>query len=271
MDNNVLKTLGRSEGEGKRKFKKFYGKMFKLDTQKEWVYWKKSNHEIVRLNLRDNKLGSQSFGSQSFGFPLKKEDYIIDFDLDEKNQSLYALSHLGEVMLLSYKPNSVTGVVKLNNESSSDKHYFTCMKISKNCDYMAIGSFCESKDKGSTQSEIRVKVFMIMEDRPSNPKIRYLDEKLIPREKEEGKCEYIQCLDFGLQRGNQLFLSVFLRRSCQILILKLEDCHLKDPPYELPPMEPSWINDVSHYGNRVFTCFDKNNLIGELKLNTIEE
>lgn len=271
VDNNVMKTLGQvgkstGEAEGKKKFKKFFGKMFKLDFAKEWVYWKKSNHEIVRIQLKEKKPVSQSFK-----FDLKKEDYIIDFDLDEKNQSLYALSHLGEIMLLSYKPNKPLGVVKLNNERSSDKHYFTCMKISKDYDYMAIGSFCESKDKSSSQSGIRVKVFMIMEDRPSNPKIKYIDEKLIPLKKENGKCEYIQCLDFSLERENQLFLSIFLRRSCQVLILKLEDCELKHQPYELPRMESSWINDISNHGNRVFACFDESNLIGELKLNEDEQ
>lgn len=192
VDNNILKTLGKSkhDSSNQKNFKKFYGKMFKLDSKKEWAYWKRTNTEIQRLNLITKK-------SESLIFPLKKsDDYIIDFDLDERNQDLYALSHFGEILLKSYSPKSTMGVVTLNNERSLNEHYFTCLKISKDYDYMAIGSFFKSEED---PADIRIKVFMIMEDAPSKPKIKYLDEKLIPRCKENDKYEYIQSLDFSVK------------------------------------------------------------------------
>lgn len=258
-DNHVLNTLGRAEiGDGSKKsFKKFYGKMFKIDTNKEFAFWKMSNTIIEKLNLKTKK-------KETFKYSLKKEDdYIIDFDIDEKNKSLYALTYMGELLYITYDLKNSSGQVSFTNERASNDHFYTCLKISQDFKFMSLGSYVKSEQE---PSDIRVKLYMIMEINETNPKIVYCDEKLIPRERESGKHEYIQCLEYTFNSKEEVYLSVFLRRSCQVLVFEVKESVLRGPVYESPKISPEMINDVTSINDRIYICFSGCGEIAELKM-----
>lgn len=258
--NNVIKTLGKMQGPSEVKLKKFYGKMFKLDKKKEWIYWKKANNEIQRLSLKSKEFST-------FTFPLKKEDdFVIDFDLDERNESLYALSHKGEILLRCYSLKNPMGPISLYNASSSENHLFTSLKISSDDQYMAIGGHIKSEKNGEKNHEIQVQAFMLMENGPTRPKLKYLDEKtLIPVNLENEKVDdYIQCLDFGLKHGKELYLTVYLRKNSEVQTLKIEDKQLKGPIFEKIIISAEFIKDISRFKNKVYICFNNSSEIGEL-------
>jgi adenine-specific DNA glycosylase len=51
IDNNNLKTLGKINKSQTHNIKRIFGRMFKLNSSRDTVYWKKSNNEIVKQSL----------------------------------------------------------------------------------------------------------------------------------------------------------------------------------------------------------------------------
>jgi hypothetical protein len=96
-DNNNLVTLGKINKSQINNIKRIFGRMFKLNSGRDTIYWKRSNNEIVKQSL---------FGKvkpESIIYTIKeKGDYLVDFQYDERNENLYALSHYGKIFLKGF-------------------------------------------------------------------------------------------------------------------------------------------------------------------------
>jgi len=55
--------------------------MFKLNSTKEFAFWKKSNNQIMKLQL----LGKQKQDEIHYQCIKDKNDYLVDFEYDEQN------------------------------------------------------------------------------------------------------------------------------------------------------------------------------------------
>ena len=254
IDNNNMKTLGKVSNKPNEKTTKGFGKLVKLNSSRTTIYWKRSNQEIIRHDFETN---IKPKVKQSIEYNIKdKNDYIIDFDIDERNDSLYALSHLGKIYRRDFRRNSsCNGTICIDNERASNKHFSSCIRISRDNRFMVVGSF----QGGSYESLIMIQLFELMENEPSSPIIKSLNYKEIKTEKQEKNDEYIQAIDFNMHKGDQLFLSVFLRYSCKILVFRIVDKSIEGPVFE-KPLETEWINDISYVDNSLFTCFESNTL-----------
>ena len=107
----------------------------------------------------------------------EKGDYLVDFQYDERNENLYALSHYGKIFLKGFSRQFQTGIIELNAfERVSKNHYSTILKISPDYKYMVIGSY----EISNKHLNVRLNLFLLMEHSPTSPKVKYLDHKLIP-------------------------------------------------------------------------------------------
>lgn len=91
LDNNSTRFSIKSNKSLNNNIKKLFGRMFKLDAKKEFAFWKKSNNQIMKIQLQ----GKQKQDEIHYQCIKDKNDYLIDFEYDEFNENLYALSYHG--------------------------------------------------------------------------------------------------------------------------------------------------------------------------------
>ena len=86
---------------------------------------------------------------------------------------------------------------------------------------MVIGSY----EVANKDINIRLNLFQLLEINPTNPKVKYLDLKVIPIENNKNleEKEYIQALDLSLKKDGDMCLSMFLRQSCEVHIFRIKD------------------------------------------------
>lgn len=262
-DNNNMKTLGKINKSQAGNIKRIFGRMFKLNSARDTVYWKKSNNEIVKQSL----FGKQK--AESIIYVIKeKGDYLVDFQYDERNENLYALSHYGKIFLKGFSRQFQTGIIGLDAfERVSHDHYSTILKISPDFKYMVIGSY----EISSKHLNVRLNLFQLNENSPTSPKVKHLDEKCIPIEPgmDKDSKDYIQAIDISLRKYGEMYLSMFLRYSCEVHIFKIKDNRFKDYVFK-QKIATEWINDVVYSSNNIFCCFE-NETIGRLYPNDIDD
>ena len=69
--------------------------------------------------------------------------------------------------------------------------------------------------------------------------------------------DYIQSIDLSLLRDDELFLSMFLRYSGEVLIFSISriDNKFQELAYRTK-IDPYFINDISYSENNIFVCLD---------------
>lgn len=91
LDNNSTRFSIKSNKSLNNNIKKLFGRMFKLSANKDFAFWKKSNNQIMKIQLQ----GKQKQDEIHYQNIKDKNDYLIDFEYDELNENLYALSYHG--------------------------------------------------------------------------------------------------------------------------------------------------------------------------------
>jgi hypothetical protein len=84
----------------------------------------------------------------------------------------------------------------------------------------------------------------------------------INADKDKDGKEYIQAIDISLEVNGEMYLSMFLRYSCEVYVFKIKDKKIEDYCFK-QKIATEWINDVVYSDGNVFACFE-NETIGRL-------
>lgn len=180
---------------------------------------KKNKNMISRIDLVQGK----EIDSVKCTSHKRKDDFIADFDINEKSNSLFALTNYG---CLHFKPfcRDSSEFTKTWHEEYPN-HQFVSIRISKDSRYLVIGSY----EKKSSGCNIYIDLYEMGDsdaEKENTAKLKKWDtmSSFISNEATQNdQADFPKYLDLNLTDQFSLLLTIFFKNSSNFFIHKIKN------------------------------------------------
>jgi hypothetical protein len=237
---------------------KVQGKMLRFDMGRAYLFWKSSDQQITRINVRT---GSKREFKAQF---KRKYDFITDFKSNKEGNKLCVLSRYGNVIIFVISSQGGFNTVvkqfydkrKFTQANILDNPVFTSLAFSKNGKRIVASSYDLVED-----TERKIELFVLRVDY-TNLKIqmKYTMNYSLPVE----PLDMIKHLDFlDIDKKRKVLMTIGLNLG-NLCLLSTKSKSLELFTEEIPIGRENLV-DLSFYNDEVY-CLFKNNTLKRVRL-----